>query len=687
MDNKTKLLRRLLALALVLVLGCGTAVYGLFSLQIINGGEYERKAERKLTSNLTVTASRGEILDRYGRPLITNRTVLSLRLDYAYWDKETQNETILKLAALVRADGVAVEDELPVTAEAPYAYVGEEDGSERKKLEELAQKRKDDYRAGMDAPAMLALLRKKYGVDEAMSEADARTVVGVRYTMEQAGFSLFNSYIFAHDVSLDLISKVKEQHKAFPGVEVESEPVREYKTDYAAHILGVVGPMWKEDWEGEDGKPGYKEKPGYSMNARIGKTGMEAALEEYLHGVSGTRSVETNISGKVTGEISSEDPIPGNNCILTIDIELQKAAEEALAKRVGEISQATAGAAVVVEVGTGEVLAMASYPTYDIEAYNRDYDTLKVDPMKPLLNRATLGQYAPGSTFKPLTAIAALEEGVINLNTRFTCKHSMPFLNRTFNCTGYHGSLDVVHAIQKSCNIYFYNTGNMLGKQDPESLATWAHQFGLGVKTGIELAEARGQVATPANRENMLENAPYLDPWQPGDYLQSAIGQSDNLFSPIQIANYIATIASNGKHYGLHLLKSVKTYDYSETVVDDTPNLLNTVTMQDSTIKAVQQGMRDVVSEGGTAANVFRNYPIEIAGKSGTAQLGKNKEDNGLFVAYAPFENPEIAICVVIEGGQSGGGGAAPVVRDILDAYFAGGNTADNVPREYTLLR
>ncbi|MGE4549488.1 MAG: penicillin-binding transpeptidase domain-containing protein, partial [Intestinibacillus sp.] len=492
MDNQAKLLRRLIALFFVLVLCGGTAVAALFSLQLINGEEYRVQAERRLTSNMTVTASRGEILDRYGRPLVTNRTVFSLRVDYAYWDKENQNRTILTLAKLVRADGATVEDSLPISTAAPFVYIGETDDKARQTLEKYAESKK--LGKGLPADSLMDKLRELYAVDASYGDADARIIVGVRYEMAQTGFSVFNPYAFAHDVSMDLVSTVKERHKEFAGVDVETEPVREYKTQYAAHILGRVGKIYKEEWEGEDG---YEAK-GYSMNAIVGKDGMEKVLEPYLHGTDGSRSVETNISGNVTGVLSSTVPQPGDNCILTIDLELQKAAEEALAKRISEIPEATAGAAVAVQVGTGEVLAMASYPTYNLASFNQDYDMLYNDPLKPMFNRATRGTYAPGSTFKPLTAIAALEEGVITTGTRFTCNHSMKYLNQTFKCTGTHGSLDVVHAIQKSCNIFFYNPGILLGKKDPEAIKNWAEEFGLGEKTGIELGESGGLVASPS---------------------------------------------------------------------------------------------------------------------------------------------------------------------------------------------
>lgn len=684
MDNQAKLLRRLLVLFVVLALCGGTAVAALFSLQMINGEEYRLQAERRLTSNMTVTASRGEILDRYGRPLVTNRTVFSLRLDYAYWDKEKQNQTILALARLVREDGAVVEDSLPISAEAPFTYIGEETDSVRETLAAYAEEKK--LGAGLTADQMMTALRTYYKIDHALGDADARTIAGVRYEMAQTDFSLFAPFIFAHDISMDLVTKVKEQHKDFAGVDIETESVREYKTEYAAHILGRVGIIYREEWNGEGG---YKEQ-GYSMNAIVGKDGMERVLEPYLRGKDGSRSVETNISGNVTGVISSEPPQPGNNCILTLDIELQQATEEALENTIKGISTAKTGAAVVVQVGTGEVLAMASYPTYKLATFNRDYDQLYNDPNKPMINRATSATYAPGSTFKPMVALAALEEGIISSSTTIYCNRVYDyFQGQRFTCTGYHGRLDAMHAIQKSCNIFFYETGRLLGG---DKIEQWAAQFGLGQKTGIELSEASWSgAAGPAHRADMLENNPALNPWMPGDNVQAAIGQSDNAFTPVQMANYIATLASGGKHYAAHLLKSVKSYDYTQTIKDDTPTLLNTVEMSDANLRLVKEGMKAVVSEGGTAARIFRNYPIAIGGKSGTAQLGRDKNgnkipNNGVFVAFAPYENPEIAICVVVEGGNSGSE-VAPAVRDILDAYFTTEQAADNMLQPYTLVQ
>lgn len=679
MDNKTKLFRRIMGLVVILVLGCGISIYGLFDLQIKNGADYKEISERRLTTNLTVTASRGEILDRYGRPLVTNKNVFSIRIDYAYWDKTNQNDTILSLAQIAMADGAEVEDGLPISDYPPFSYIGEETDNARESLEDYAQSN-SDLQDGVSATQMIEQLREKYGIDESLSDYQARIVVGVRYNMAQSQFSLFNSYIFARDVSIDAIAKIKENFTDFEGVDIETESVRQYETEYAAHILGRVGTMYKEEWDGENGEVGYKDL-GYSYNAIVGKDGMEKALEEYLHGTNGTRAVETNITGNVTNEISAVEPQPGNNCILTIDLELQKAMEDSLKLRIEQTEDATTGAAVAIEVGTGEVLAIASYPTYSLETFNADYNDLYNDPLTPMVNRATSGIYAPGSTYKPVVAAAALEEGVIDLTTEIKCSHSLYYGGQTFNCMGSHGNLNVISALQKSCNIFFYQTGDMLGGT---LLEEYAKQFGFGQKTGLELYESRGYVAGPTNRESMVSNDPSLRDWGGGDNLLAAIGQGDNAFTPIQMANYVATIASGGDRYQTHLLKSVKSYDYTETVMEFEPNVVESVDVSESTIEAIKQGMGAVVSEGGTAASIFADYPISLGGKSGTAQV-YGKPDNGVFVAFAPFDEPQIAICVVVEGGTSGTN-VSPVVRDILDAYFNTDGTDDITTYEYTMV-
>ncbi|MGN1031232.1 MAG: penicillin-binding transpeptidase domain-containing protein [Butyricicoccaceae bacterium] len=673
---------RLVALG-VAALACALVVTAnLFSLQIIHGDEYDSEAHRLYTYTSPTDASRGTILDRYGNELAGNETVYTLRIDYALWDVRNQNATILKLYNLVQDDeeGAEVNSNLPIRLSGGvYSYTSSKGESEYDSLMSFAKEK--GFGEKLSAKELMNRLYEEYEISEDYSASERCAIAGVRYQMEQEQFSLYNPFTFATDISIDLVTKVKEQQSSFLGVDVDTKSSRTIETENAANILGYVGPIYAEDWAE------YKEK-GYSMNAQVGKTGLESALEEYLRGTNGERSIRTDSQGNVLSVEENEPAKSGNHCVLTLDIELQRAAENALARRCQAISGAGGGAAVVIDVKTGAVRALANYPTYNLETFNQDYNELVQDELSPLLNRSIASVYAPGSTFKPLTAVAGLEEGVITGTTRQYCSGIYTYYNdyqpHCWNHSG-HGSLNVVGALANSCNVFFYETGRRLGG---ETLEKWEKEFGLGEYTGIELSgEKKGNNAGPANRKKMIENGSSLGEWSGGDTIQAAIGQSDHAYTPLQLCNYIATIANGGTHYATHLLSSVKSYDFSETVYVQKPEVLNQLDVSESTWELVKEGMKDV-TEDGTASAVFSGYPIEIGGKSGTAQRGAGKQDNGLFVAFAPYDDPEIAVCVVIEGGTSGNS-VAPAVRSILDAYFfsdSSGRTEENTNGRYDVV-
>ena len=398
--------------------------------------------------------------------------------------------------------------------------------------------------------------------------------------------------------------------------------------------------------------------------------------------------VDTDVTGEVTGTMEATAPQPGDNVITTLDIELQKVAEESLANVLSQISGARGGAAVVVKVDTGEVLAAANYPTYSQATFLEDSAAINDNPLEPTRNRAFQMAYAPGSTFKPMIALAGLEEGVINQSTTMVCNHYYTrFSSRTFKCLGWHGTVDLNQAIKKSCNIYFYETGYMLGGATIEK---WSKLFGFGQKTGIEVGEIAGSAAGPTYRAQMLENNPLFNQWQPGDVVQAAIGQSDNTITPLQLAVYAATLANGGTRYQPTLIKSVKSYDYSSTVMENEPKVAQQIDVDPANLKAVTDAMQSVADEGGTAAATFANYPIPIAIKTGTSQHSGGKDfdgnstDHGVLIAYAPADDPEIAVAVVGECALHGSS-VAPVARDIFDAYFQGEGEMESVPAEYTL--
>ena len=764
MVNKTQLLRRLLVLGCLLLLCVGLAGGQLLQLQLINGESYVRRSASFLTTTSTVSAARGEILDRYGRAMVTNQTGFSLVLIYSsFWeDKEDRFEVLLDLANRVKADGTAaaaantdgggetgdgtetntdtteetsaavLNDVIPITDTAPYEYVGAEGDSERKALSDYIKQSADtlglkavqdakaaantaneenpqydadgnkiDQVSQMDATtlvsasefisAMRTYMENNLGMQTGLSDADARTLVGLYYSMRRVGFNNNATFTLADNVSMDLIAYIKEHHQQYTGVDVQSEAIRKYDTTYAAHLLGTVGPMFTEEWTGTKNGGPYQNKAGYTMNDTIGKSGLESALESYLHGTAGSRTVETDLGGdSITDHANSYAPQPGDNVITTIDLELQEVAEKSLANYLSDYQRG--GAAVALDPDTGEVLVMASYPTYNLENYNKDYDQISSDSRSPELNRATLGLYPPGSTFKVLTAIAALEEGIIDANTTYVCDGKFEYGGVTFPCNNHDQpmTLDVTQAIKYSCNVLFYNVGQQL---TGAHLENWCDKFGLGNVTGVEIAEYAGQAAGPTEREANRKNDPTLREWQGGDDVNAAIGQSDNLFTPLQLANYMAAVVNGGTLYQPTLVKSIKTYDYSDVVEEEQPKVIDTIEFSDATRDLVMKGMSEVTAEGGTAATTFADYPIKVGGKTGSAEMTERKNGvetnytNGLFVAFAPFDDPEIVVCVVGEGAGHGSA-VAPIVRDILDAYFAEEepDTVESVQSENTMV-
>lgn len=716
-------MKRMTALCVALVVFVGLIVLRLADLQLVNGAAYRQQAQRTIVRTYSQPAARGEILDRYGRPLISNALGFSITFDYFAWDEETQNETILRLCEIAEEAGLEYHDSLPVSAAAPFSYTFSSlEDEEAKKIKTFFEDNRERWSIKIQRPktpsqkewrkeqdlktqcvtgvAMAAnaaspkaivrtleetsagelmdLLREKYKIDETYNSAQARRIAGVRYEMEQQEFSAANNpYTFASQADVDTVALVKERSSLLPGVTITVDNVRQYNTTYASHVLGRVGKIWKEEYD-------ELKDQGYGLNAILGKDGLEKAYESYLRGQDGKRSVETNAAGDVLAEREAEPAQPGDNIVLTLDLDLQAVAEESLARNIQQIRErnqyrrsggwdAEGGAAVVIEVDTGGILACASYPAYNLETFSADFQTLMDDPLKPMFNRAVSGAYPPGSTFKPVTALAALESGVVTTQTRI--RDAGPYMfyassGYTPACwiwndrRGSHGNINISEALKYSCNYYFYEASRLMGI---ETLNTYAKQLGLGQKTGVEIpGEVAGTLAGPESRE-----ARGGDPWMPGETLQAAIGQSEQQFTPIQMANYMATILNGGTHYQPHFLKQAMSYDYGEVVEDYQPIVLDQMEIAPETIEAIKEGMRGVVTDDGTAASIFRNYPIAIGGKTGSAQTtgDRSRSAHGVFISFAPYDDPQIAVFVLVEHGGSGGN-VAPIVRDIYDAYF-----------------
>ncbi len=676
MNNSHPLKNRLLTIAIFFGVCLVAYFVTLYNTQIIHGSEYRAKSVSSNAIAETVEASRGIITDRNGKVLVSNRLTYTLKFSDAQLESDKEiNEAILALIQLCRKNHTKWVDTMPVSTSTPYKFT---DDVTQGNIIDFCKKKDipvDKDGVAVSAKSFMSTLRETFQIGDDYSEKDARQIAGVRYEMTLCKIA-GSDYVFAEDVSVRLISQIMDGHYA--GVTTGTSSARVYDTKYAAHILGRIVRIYQEDWDK------YKEL-GYSMDALVGKGGAEEAFEKYLHGSNGTRLITTDSNGKITGELYAKEPQPGSTVALTLDIDLQEAAEKALAKNIeGMIdsdSRQRGGAVAVMEVGTGDVLALASYPTYDLSKFDELYDDLIKDKRLPMFNRAVNGTYAPGSTFKMCTSVAALESGIITPQTIIRDQGIYKYYSSPqprcwiYNSTGgTHGSINVSQAITVSCNYFFYEVGRLTGIK---TLDNYAKQFGLGESTGIEIGDSAGVLASPEYAESAG-----LD-WTDGQTITAAIGQSYHLFTPLQLANYMATLAGDGEHYQAHLLKNVRSYDNSELeyVYDKEPQ--NVVEMSSSTIDAVKTGMHQLTKS--SLASQFSKCVVEAGAKTGSAQVGTDIA-NGAFVCFAPYDDPQIAVAIVIEKGGSGAALASTAV-DVVNAYFSTSETETNIIGENTLLK
>lgn len=685
--------------ALLLALGAC-----LYRTQIANGAYYAAQSRQKIANIESVEAGRGDITDAYGRVLVTNRVSYQVTLDTSRMgNAENRNRILTELLQVCRDAGVEWSDSLPVTSQAPFEYTTDEAFTYRTtddqgkatlsttRLYRLAVTMKwIEKQEGMalslpTAQQLLERMCDSFKLDGADPE-QVRAVLGVLYELYLRSKDINRTaYIFAKDVDLDFITRVKERGLA--GVTIQPTSARQYNTDYAAHLLGRVGLMDADEWarykEVDLDGDGYTD---YQMDDSVGKEGVEKVFEPYLRGTAGTRSVELNTKGKVVSEEWIKAPEAGNEVMLTLDADLQRAVEDSLAKRIPNLSgkNTEGAAAVVIDVSNGGVLASASYPTFHLPSYSADYTENAANPLKPLYNRALLGTYAPGSTFKPVTGIAALEEDIITPTTRILDTGVYRYYSNDgprcwiYNQSGgTHGQQTVADAIKNSCNIFFYDVGRQLGI---ERLQTYAEMFGLGQKTGLELSESSGVMAGPEYTEAMGGT------WYPGNTLSVAIGQESSQFTPIQLANYVATLVNGGTRYRTHLLKQVRSADHAQVVFEYQPEVMGTLELDEKNLDAVKAGMLALTQEG-SLARYFQNLNVKVGAKTGSAQVSaSSKESNAVLVCFAPYDDPEIALAIVAEKGGTGSELGA-VAADIFRAYFEAQQTQETVKIENTLVQ
>lgn len=673
MPKITKIGRSAACILLVL------AVFAIYELrlvqwQLIEGEKFEEISLSNRTDSIQIEAARGEILDRNGNVLAGNRSSYNIVYDALDMDYSARNATILQVLDLLEERDEEWRDRLPIVLgeDGTYQYAQDSDSEIQSLRETLSLA---EYATAEDC---MAELTRQYDC-QGYSKEDARNVVSVRYSMTRDGFSRTNPYVIAEDVSAETVAVISERSQEWPGIEARVAVARYYGEDgtLAPHVVGYTGAIRDYQYEQavEDGTAYDSEDniSGYKWTDTRGQSGIESAFEEELRGQRGEETIYTNASGEVESTSVTTAPKEGNTVVTTLDSDLQRVANLSLAKNIKgntDAKDCNAGAVVVLDVEDFGVLACSSYPTFDMNQYRSDNDyvnLLSEDEEQPLFNRALQGVFVPGSVFKPVVALAALQEGVISAATTYTCSGSWEYYDLVQGCTCPTGTWNVYGALEYSCNTFFSNVGLNLGI---DRLGPYAEYFGLGTTTGVELSEATG---TMSNRQEYREN--HGVEWTDGATAQTSIGQADNLFTPIQLATMCATIANGGVRLQTHFLDKITDYT-GETVVEDyEPVELYDAGISSAVLGVVQTGMQMVATQG-TAANVFGDYPVAIACKTGTAETSdpslpkdKQTEPNLSFICYAPANDPQIAIAVMMEYGNTGNY-AKNVAKDILDQYF-----------------
>ena len=656
----------------------------LFNLQIVNGAEYRDDSNNKLTREASIEAARGSILDRSGNVLVSTEMKFSLEMYKSKTDDGQLNDSILLMTNILGNNGNSYVDTFPISIE-PFEYHFNSE-------EELMEwKKKYDIPETASAEEAFYLFRDKYNINSENIK-EIRQILAIRYAITTIGYSTTRSIQISNEISRNAAVQLQENSQNLTGVNVIVEPTRVYhQGTLASHIIGYASRITQANLNQFESEGDTHE---YEVDDKVGQTGIEKVFENYLRGEDGIKQIDMSVDGTVTGEYTSQEAIGGANVALTIDANLQRIAEDSLERNIikireggfGEPFEAKTGAVVVTNVNTGEILAMASYPDYEVGLFydgisNEKYNEYR--DAQAFYNRAAQGTYPPGSIYKMITAVAGLETGkvtiqeMINDNGPFYVTDDPNYTKHPkcwyFNSYGRgHGRLNVVGAIMKSCNYYFYEVSNRIGV---ETLAEFARYFGFGKKTGIEISESTGIVP---ERSLVDRN------WSKADTASASIGQGVDTGTPVQMAKYISMIANGGHPIDLTLVKSViksNGTQVSQTELEEYEAMklgrkiekTEDKNISQETINAIHEGMRSVAEEeGGTAYSVFKDFAIELGGKTGSAEMTSSKDSRDVyawFAGFAPYDNPELAVVVMVEKGGHGYY-TGEVVRDIMTEYF-----------------
>ena len=678
-EKKHEGLDRYIILTIFIVLATVAIIYNLAKIQIVNGQKYREESVYRLSANGNIYPKRGDIYDRNGVPIAGSRMGYCAQYVDIKMPSEEKNRMLLELIKVLEKDDKTVKSRLDnYISFDPIRFKVDD----RTEFINSIVKTKEDAKYIITAEQAFKYMREKtYEIDSSYTDEEAYQIMRLRYEIQISQPQINNPLALAEDISVEVMSELEERSAELRGVSTFIKPYREYyeAARYLPHVLGYVGSITAEELESfnEELKKQEGSVP-YSPHDIVGKMGIERAAESLLRGIPGKTFREVDENGKTTKSYLERSASPGKDIYLTIDLELQKVALKALKDQIEWIRQnptksrknfgdADAGAVVVQNVNTGEILAMVSYPDFDPMVFlENNYEEIMAlwnDDKSPMVNRATSGRYAPGSTYKPLVAVAALESGTVTPDTRVNCPYREEIGNMMFtNLEGNQGRINLEKALETSSNMYFYKVGVQTGI---DNIVKWAKIFGFGKHTGIEIGEAEGSIASREYKRKY-----FGEDWYPANTAMASIGQLYNAFTPVQISNYISIIANDGKKYTPHLVKMA--VDDNGKITYEPSDDYEQIPASQSNIAAVKRGMQAVVNAtDGTAANIFKDFPFKVAGKTGTSETGyeATSSSNGLFVCYAPYDKPEIAVVVVVEHGVWGSY-TAPIAREIMLEYF-----------------
>lgn len=641
----------LFAITIILVWLCSMR---LMKIQIVNGEEYLAASRQTRSGNQLVLAARGEIYDSKKRPITINRASYNIVIEKSFFPSGEENEIINRLTKVLDDVGQEWEETIPISKTKPYTFNEDSDKDISRLKKELG------LNVYATADNCMEALFDKYDLDSRFTEEERRLVAGIRYEMLINDFSMDNRFTLAKDISSEAMLKVKELSYVLNGVDIAEEAVRVYKEgDVAPHIIGTIRSINEAEYA-------EKKSDGYRINDQIGDFGIERGLEDYLRGKDGILSTVQNSFGEVISNEMTTPVEPGNSVVLTIDMDFQRKIQDALENHIKALQaekdnksarDSDAGAVVVLDVKTGAVLASATYPSYDLNDYIDNYSEVLSREGKPLNNRAINGLYRPGSTFKTVTALAALRAGAITENTIFNCTHTYNYYpNLTFKCVGWHGNISVVHSIRVSCNIFFYEAGRFTGIREIEKTSL---ELGLGQDLNMEIYNAPGTLSSPETSKEHGRT------WYPADIAQVSIGQLDTYVSPVQMAVQAMTLANFGTRYRPHFVKGIYDYNLDKPVLITEPIVESEIKGADDSFETVREGMIQVGWNqlGGGTPNI--GFPFDVALKTGSPQVSQDVFHSAM-VGFAPANDPEIAFALIIEKG------ARPnlLTREILNAYF-----------------